>query len=125
MRKIKIGDKLQIHCYKHNGTLRRTCDEATVLDIKDDVLVCGNYKTKIYEFDDNGYLTDKENRFIWVKLNIKYNGRSSTKLNMNTSLYVKKNDKLVSYGSYLIESKELWLLPDSEEKVAGKVAVYV
>ncbi len=54
MRKIKIGDKLQIHCYKHNGTLRRTCDEATVLDIKDDVLVCGNYKTKIYEFDDNG-----------------------------------------------------------------------
>ena len=42
---------------------------------------------------------------------------------MSTSLYVKKNDKLVSYGSYLIESKELWLLPDSEEKVAGRVAV--
>ena len=82
-----------------------------------------DYLKKIRNVDDNGYLTDKEYRFIWVKLNIKYNGRSSTKLNMSTSLYVKKNDKLVSYGSYLIESKELWLLPDSEEKVAGRVAV--
>ena len=82
-----------------------------------------DYLKKIRNVDDNGYLTDKQYRFIWVKLNIKYNGRSSTKLNMSTSLYVKKNDKLVSYGSYLIESKELWLLPDSEEKVAGRVAV--
>lgn len=49
MNKIKIGDKLQMHCYKHNGTLYRTCDEATVIDIGDTYLVCGNYKTKISE----------------------------------------------------------------------------
>ena len=34
---IKIGDKLQIHCYKHDGSLHRTWDEAVVLDIFDDV----------------------------------------------------------------------------------------
>ena len=51
MRKIKIGDKLQVHCYKHDGSLHRVCDEATVLDISDNVLVCANDKTKIVEKD--------------------------------------------------------------------------
>ena len=54
MREIKVGDKLQIHCYKHDGTFHRTCDEATILDIKDDVLVCANYKTKITENSGQG-----------------------------------------------------------------------
>ena len=35
---IKIGDKLQIHCYKHDGSLHRTWDEAVVLDIFDDYM---------------------------------------------------------------------------------------
>ena len=52
MRKIKVGDKLQVHCYKHDGTLYRVCDEALVLDIKDDFIVCGNYRTKIIEKDN-------------------------------------------------------------------------
>ena len=33
---IKIGDKLQIHCYKHDGSLHRKWDEAIVLDILED-----------------------------------------------------------------------------------------
>ena len=49
MRNIKIGDKLQIHCYKHNGSLYRICDEAVVIDINDEYIVCGNYKTRISE----------------------------------------------------------------------------
>ena len=28
---IKVGDKLEIHCYKHNGKLHQLCDEAVVL----------------------------------------------------------------------------------------------
>lgn len=52
MSKLKIGDKLQVHCYKHNGTLYRVCDEATVVDIQPDFLVCGNYKTRITEKDN-------------------------------------------------------------------------
>ena len=42
---IKIGDKLEIHCYKHNGRLHRQWDEAVVLDIFDDYMVFGNNKT--------------------------------------------------------------------------------
>ena len=52
MSKLKIGDKLQVHCYKHNGTLYRVCDEATVVDVQPDFLVCGNYKTRITEKDN-------------------------------------------------------------------------
>ncbi len=57
MREIKEGDKLQIHCYKHDGTLHRTCDEATVLKVEEDVLVCANYKTEINESGGERYHT--------------------------------------------------------------------
>lgn len=29
---MKVGDKLQIHCYKHNGKIDRLAAEAIVLD---------------------------------------------------------------------------------------------
>lgn len=58
MRKIKEGDKLQVHCYKHDGVIHRICDEATVLEITDDILVCANCKTQIKE--KNGKYHTKE-----------------------------------------------------------------
>ena len=57
MEKIKIGDNLPIHCYKHNGKLHRTWDDAIVLEITDDVLVCGNHKTWITEADGRSHKT--------------------------------------------------------------------
>ena len=48
---IKIGDKLQIHCYKHDGSLHRTWDEAVVLDIFDDYMVFGNNRTTVVDSD--------------------------------------------------------------------------
>ena len=48
---IKIGDKLQIHCYKHDGSLHRRWDEAVVLDIFDDYMVFGNNKTTVIDSD--------------------------------------------------------------------------
>ena len=30
-KQIKVGDRLTIHCYKHNGKIHRSWDEATVL----------------------------------------------------------------------------------------------
>ena len=60
MRKIKEGDKLQVHCYKHDGTLHRICDEATVLEVTDEMLVCANYKTEIIESDG----TNKSHRYF-------------------------------------------------------------
>ncbi len=59
MKNIKVGDKLIIHCYKHNGNIHRTWDEATVLEINEDVLICGNYKTTVTEADGRSHKTNE------------------------------------------------------------------
>lgn len=59
MNNIKIGDRLTIHCYKHNGKIHRTWDEATVLEIKDDLLVCANNKTLVTENDGRSHKTNE------------------------------------------------------------------
>ncbi len=59
MNNYKVGDVLSIHCYKHDGKLHRTWDEATILDIKDDMLVCGNDKTMVNESDGRVHQTNE------------------------------------------------------------------
>ena len=54
---IKIGDKLEIHCYKHNGKLHRQWDEAVVLDIYDDYIVFGNNRTTVIVSDGKVWKT--------------------------------------------------------------------
>ena len=54
---IKIGDKYEIHCYKHNGKIHRTWSEATILDVQEDYIVCGNFKTKVTESNGNTHKT--------------------------------------------------------------------
>ena len=72
MNKIKIGDKLEIHCYKHNGKIHRTLDEAVVLDITEDYLVCGNNQTKVTENDGRTHRT-KEPAIIFFYKNSWFN----------------------------------------------------
>lgn len=57
MNKIKVGDKLKICCYKHDGTLEHTSEEAIVLENNDEYLVCGNGRTKITEKDGRSHMT--------------------------------------------------------------------
>ncbi len=57
MNNYKVGDKLTIHCYKHDGTIHRTCDEATILEITDEMLVVANNKARITESDGRSYKT--------------------------------------------------------------------
>ena len=57
MNKIKIGDKYQIQCYKHNGKIHRAWDEAIVLDIKDDYIVFANNRTQVIESSGNYWRT--------------------------------------------------------------------
>ena len=59
MDNIKVGDKLMLHCYKHDGTLEHTSDEAVVLEITPDYLVCGNGRTKITEKDGRTHMTNE------------------------------------------------------------------
>ena len=56
---IKKGDKLVIHCYKHDGSLEHISDGAIVLENNDEMLICGNSKTKITEKDGRSYMTNE------------------------------------------------------------------
>lgn len=57
MSKIKIGDKLQIQCYKHNGKIHRSWDEAVLLATKKEYMVFGNEKTLVTETEGNTWHT--------------------------------------------------------------------
>lgn len=54
---LKVGQKLEIHCYKHNGKLHRQWDEAVVLDIEEDYVVFGNNKTTVIDSDGKVWKT--------------------------------------------------------------------
>ena len=54
---LKVGERLTIHCYKHDGTLHRTWDEATLLEIHDDYLVFGNNQTTVVDADGKVWKT--------------------------------------------------------------------
>ena len=64
---IKIGDKLEIHCYKHNGKLHRQWDEAVVLDIYDDYIVFGNNRTTVIDSDGKVWKTKEPAIMIFFK----------------------------------------------------------
>ncbi len=55
MNSIKVGDKLQIHCYKHDGKLHQLCDAAIVLDVDNEKIVVANNKAKLTEADGRSY----------------------------------------------------------------------
>ena len=59
MKKLCIGDKLQIQCYKHNGKIHRAWDEAVLLDMKKDYVVFGNNRTKVTEAEGNVWKTNE------------------------------------------------------------------
>ena len=51
MKNLKVGDCLQIQCYKHNKKVHRSWDEAVVLDIHDDYIVFGDNKTLVIVYN--------------------------------------------------------------------------
>lgn len=59
MKELSVGDKLKIFCYKHDGTLEHTSEEAVVLENNDEYLVCGNGRTKITEKDGRSHMTNE------------------------------------------------------------------
>ncbi|MDL2212029.1 DUF402 domain-containing protein [Erysipelotrichaceae bacterium OttesenSCG-928-M19] len=48
-KKLKLGQKVEIHSYKHNGKIHRVWKYGYVVDIKDDCLVVINNKTRVIE----------------------------------------------------------------------------
>jgi protein associated with RNAse G/E len=64
---MKKGDKLLIHCYKHNGEIHRTWDEAIVIKETDEYLVCGNDCVKVTEDDGRSHRTKEPAIMIFYK----------------------------------------------------------
>lgn len=54
---IKKGDNLELHCYKHNGKINSISDKLTVIDVQDEYIVCGDFKTTITESDGSSHRT--------------------------------------------------------------------
>ncbi|MBE6140335.1 MAG: DUF402 domain-containing protein [Firmicutes bacterium] len=69
---MKVGDKLKIHCYKHNGKINQASDEAIVLDIFEDYFVCGNKMVTVTETGGRKYKT-KELAIIYFYKNNWFN----------------------------------------------------
>jgi uncharacterized protein len=122
MDEILIGEKLQIQCYKHNGKIHRAWDEAVVIDIKDDYIVCGNNKTIVIESEGNVWKTKEPAIMYFFK-----------KKWFNIIVQLKK-DGIYFYcniaSPYLIEEKtikyidydlDLRVFPDGEYKILDKM----
>lgn len=81
MKKLCIGDRLQIQCYKHNGKVHRAWDEAVVLDIKKNYIVFGNNRTIVTESEGNVWRTNEpaimyffKNKWFNIIAQLKKNG---------------------------------------------------
>ena len=78
---IKVGDSLELHCYKHNGKINTVSDKITIIDIKDDYIVCGDNKTTITENDGSKHKTKEpaiiffyKNRWFNILAQLKHHG---------------------------------------------------
>lgn len=66
---MKKGDRLTIHCYKHNGKIDRISGEAIVLEDNDEYLVCANNKVKLTENDGRSHRTKEIAILFFYKKN--------------------------------------------------------
>jgi len=118
---IKVGDKLEIHCYKHNGKIHRTWDEAVVLEINDEYIVCGNCKTLVTESDGVKHKT-KEPAILFFYKKRWFNIIGQLKkyglffyCNIATPFLI--DDKIIKYIDYDLD---LRVFPDGAFKVLDR-----
>lgn len=69
MNKLTIGEKLEIHGYKHDGNIHRYWDEAVLIEENEDYLVFGNNKTKVIESDGRTWRTKEPAVLYFFKNN--------------------------------------------------------
>ncbi len=118
---MKIGDKLAIHCYKHNGKIDRISGEAIVLDITDEYMVCANDKVKLTENDGRTHYT-KEAAILFFYKNEWFNILAQLKkyglfyyCNIASPYLI--DEKIIKYIDYDLD---LRIFPDGSFKVLDK-----
>ena len=122
MKKIWIGDRYQIQCYKHNGTIHRSWDEAVVLDVKKDYIVFGNFKTNVIEAQGT-YWKTKEPAIMYFFKNKWFNIIAQLKkdgiyyyCNIATPFIIE--EKTIKYIDYDLD---LRIFPSGEFKILDKL----
>lgn len=122
MTKFKVGDLLQIQCYKHDGKIHRAWNEAVVLDIKKDYIVCGNNRTLVTEAEGNKWKT-KEPAIMYFFTDKWFNIISQLKkdgiyyyCNIATPFIIE--DKTIKYIDYDLD---LRVFPSKEYKVLDRL----
>lgn len=122
MDKLRIGDNLQIQCYKHNKCVHRSWDEAVVLDIKEDYIVCGNKKTLVTESDGSIWKTKEpaimyffKDKWFNVIAQLKGNGISYY-CNIATPFIVE--DETIKYIDYDLD---LRIFPTGDYKILDRL----
>lgn len=78
---LSVGDKVSIHCYKHDGSIHKSWNYAYVLDIKRDYIVLGNENVLVTKEDGRTWKTKEpaiifffKKRWFNVIAQIKSNG---------------------------------------------------
>lgn len=78
---LSVGDKVTIHCYKHDGSIHKSWKYAYVLDIKEDLIVLGNENVLVTKEDGRTWRTKEpaimffyNNRWFNVIAQLKSNG---------------------------------------------------
>lgn len=122
MKKICIGDRFEIQCYKHNGKIHRAWDEAVVLDIKKDYIVFGNNRTKVTEAQGTFWKT-KEPAVMYFFKNEWFNIISQMKkdgvyyyCNIATPFIIEEN--CIKYIDYDLD---LRVFPTGEYKILDRL----
>lgn len=122
MKKICIGDKLEIQCYKHNKKIHRAWSEAVVLDVKKDYMVFGNNKTLVTEAEGTTWKT-KEPAIMYYFKDKWYNIIAQMKkdgiyyyCNIATPFIIEENT--IKYIDYDLD---LRVFPKGEYKILDKL----
>lgn len=67
MRNIKVGENYTIHCYKHDGTIHRSWNEAVFLELNKDFLVFANKKARVNNSDGRIWYTKEPAIIFYYK----------------------------------------------------------
>lgn len=118
---MKKGEKLAIHCYKHNGKIDRISGEAIVLDVTDDYIVCANNKVKLTENDGRSHRT-KEAAILFFYKNEWFNVLAQLKkfglfYYCNIASPFIFDGKIIKYIDYDLD---LRIFPDGTHKILDK-----
>lgn len=112
---------MELHCYKHNGKINSISDKITVLDVQDEYVVCGDFKTTITESDGSTHKTKEpaimffyKNRWFNILAQLKKQGLFYY-CNIATPYLVDEN--IIKYIDYDLD---LRVFPDGGFRILDK-----